>query len=406
LIVTITRALVVLTLVGVAGQAIAQQVPAGSAQSKAQAAFADGQAQLAAKHPSEAAERFEAAVAADPTFALAWYSLASTRRRMNQCDRAIPAYLRYAELHPSDPEPYYGLGICLRDIGDRAGARQALNKYLTLEKRASARQWIEHAREIISKLGEGDKPAQPPAPKPEAPAPASGSPTAATPPAPAGSTPASASASTSPPAQTSAPTLAKEQPGTTTTTPPAPAGAGAHAHATKGTGASGADAEAGSSGRGAALYTQAQSLRDRGHIDEAVAKFRQAITADPTNMVARAALGELLIKVRRDDEAIAVFRAAVEKNPAYPLSWYELAFALRVRGQHAEAVDAYQRYIKLRPSDPDPYYGLARSLQKLGRNEDARHAYETYVSMEKRPAEQRWVKSAQEQLAALAPKAP
>jgi len=150
-----------------------------------------------------------------------------------------------------------------------------------------------------------------------------------------------------------------------------------------------------------AAYSEAQSLRDRGHIEEAIARFRQAITTDPTYMPARAALGELLIKIRRDDEAITVFRNAVDRSPGYPLAWYELAFALRVRGRLPEAVEAYKRYIKLRPSDPDPYFGLARTLQKLGKTQDAVKAYETYLSLEKRPSEEKWVKLANAQLAAL-----
>ena len=120
-------------------------------------------------------------------------------------------------------------------------------------------------------------------------------------------------------------------------------------------------------------------------------------------MLPRAALGELLLKVRRDSEAIDVFRAALKVNPEYPLAWYELAFAFRVRGRLPEAVDAYEHYIKLRPSDPDPYYGLARSLQKLGKKDEARKAYETYVDMEKRPTEQKWIDAAQTELRALGP---
>jgi predicted Zn-dependent protease len=118
-------------------------------------------------------------------------------------------------------------------------------------------------------------------------------------------------------------------------------------------------------------------------------------------MVARAALGELLLKIRRDSEAIDVFRAALHVNPEYSLAWYELAFAFRVRGRLPEAVDAYEHYIKLRPTDPDPYYGLARSLQKLGKKDAARKAYETYVSMEKRPGEQKWIDAANGEIRAL-----
>ncbi|MES1164210.1 MAG: tetratricopeptide repeat protein, partial [Verrucomicrobiota bacterium] len=145
----------------------------------------------------------------------------------------------------------------------------------------------------------------------------------------------------------------------------------------------------------------AQALRDRGRIDEAIAKYQQAISADPKRLAARAALGELLLQVHRDDEAIDVFRAALERNPTFPQALYDLAFALRVRERQAEAVDAYQRYIKLRPNDPDAHYGLARALQNLGRKADARKAYETYLLLERRPSERRWIASAQTQLRAL-----
>ena len=152
---------------------------------------------------------------------------------------------------------------------------------------------------------------------------------------------------------------------------------------------------------GNAAYVEAQALRDRGHIEESIVKFKQAIAADPRHSAARTALGELLLKVRRDDEAITVLRAAVDKNPTYSLAWYDLAFALRVRNQHLAAVDAYEHYIKLKPGDPDPYYGLGRSLQHLGRMAEARSAFETYLSLEKRPSEQRWVESAEGQLKTL-----
>jgi tetratricopeptide (TPR) repeat protein len=174
---------------------------------------------------------------------------------------------------------------------------------------------------------------------------------------------------------------------------PAAAGAGGLVDAT---------AKAGAASPAAAAYAEAQLLRDRGHIEEAIVKFKQAIAADPRHSAARTALGELLLKIRRDDEAITVLRGAVEKNPNYSLAWYDLAFALRTRGQHAAAVDAYEHYIKLKPGDPDPYYGMGRSLQHLGRAADARRAFETYLSLEKRPSEQRWVESAQTQLKTLA----
>jgi tetratricopeptide (TPR) repeat protein len=242
---------------------------------------------------------------------------------------------------PEEPEPYYGLGLCLKDTGQKASAAQALRRYVELEKRPSAERWVAHAQSVIEEIGNGaDAPAAPTAP-----------------PSPA------------PPKQAAAPQKVES-------TPPAESPA-------------------------TALYVKSQQLRDSGHIEESIAKFKETIATDPQHMQARAALGELLLKIRRDDEAINVFRAAVAKSPDYPLAWYELAYALRVKGRMPDAVDAYQHYIKLRPADPDPYYGLGRALQKLGKKDEALEAYRTYVSLEKRPTEQKWIDAAQAEIRAL-----
>ncbi len=315
---------------------------AAAASPASEAAYAEGQTLLNAKKLAEAADKFEAAVAADPGYASAWYSLAVARRRMSQCTGAIAAYRRYAALEPDKSEPYYGLGLCLRETGDRPGAIEALKHYVAIEKQPASQRWVENARSILTELGA----------------------TAAATPAP----PVAADAK--PDGKLADAKLAAPKPSAPVATTGSP-------------------------------FAEAQALRERGRLDEAIAKYQQAIAADPKHMASRAALGELLLKIHREDEAIEVFRAALDKNPAYPLALYDLAFALRVRDRPAEAVDAYQRYIKLRPSDPDAYYGLGRALQHLGRKADAKKAYQTYVSMEKRPGERRWVESAQTQLRTL-----
>jgi len=295
-----------------------------------EAALAEGNTLVGAKRYAEAVAKFDAAVAADPAHAAAWYALAAALRRSGRCDRAVAAYRKYAQLAPTEPEPFYGLGLCLREVGDRAGAVEALSHYVSVEKRPASERWVEHAQSVIAEL--------------------------------------------SAPAATAA--VAKDRP----PAPPRPAPVSP----------------------GNAAYVEAQALRDKGHIEEALAKFREAIAADPRHVAARTALGELLLKIRRDDEAVVALRAAVDKTPSFPLAWYDLAFAYRARGRMAEAVDAYQHYIKLRPDDPDPYYGLGRALERLGRSTEARQAFQTYVAMEKHPAEKRWVDSAQTELRALA----
>jgi len=294
------------------------------------AAFEAGKALNASKDYAGAAAKFEIVVAADPSNDLGWYMLASASRQAGRCDRAIVAYKRYMDLVPAMPDPYYGLGLCLLNTGDKVGALAALRHFVAVAP-AKSGNWKTHAASVVQELS---------APPPPAPAPGAGPADAAPP-----------------------------------KTPPSPA---------------------------TPAYNEAQLLRDRGHVEEAIVKFKQAIALDPRHSAARTALGELLLKIRRDDEAITVLRAAVDKNPTYSLAWYDLAFALRTRGQFAPAVDAYEHYIKLKPGDPDPYYGLGRALQHLGRAADARRAFETYLSMEKRPSERRWVESAEAQLRTLA----
>ncbi|HEY2901839.1 MAG TPA: tetratricopeptide repeat protein [Polyangia bacterium] len=317
----------------------------------ARTAFDEAQALSASQRPADAAAKLDMAVAADPTFADAWFALGLARRRASQCPLAVTAYRRYAELRRAEGEPYYGMGLCLRSMGDRRAAIEAMEKYLALEQRPSAQKWTDNARAVVSALRAEEKTTPTAAPLPSPPAPPPTQPPAPSPPA--------------VPPPTSLPT-----------TPPAPSPA-------------------------AGLYADAQSLRDSGRIEDAITRFQQAIAADPNLMPARAALGELLLKIRRDDQAVAVFQAAVRQNPGYALAWYNLGFTLRELGRWPAAIDAYQAYIKLRPTDPDPYYGLGRALQRLGRGDEARIAFQTYLSLEKRPSEEKWVKQAQAALIEL-----
>jgi tetratricopeptide (TPR) repeat protein len=291
------------------------------------ATFEEGKALVAAKNYAAAMAKFETVVAAEPNNDLAWYQLASASRQAGRCDRAVTAYNRYMDLVPTLPLPYYGLGLCLAQTGDKLGALAALKHFVAVAP-PEFKRYADHASTVIADL-------------------------TAPPPDPGGLVDAAA-------------------------TRPAPVSPGN------------------------ASYVDAQTLRDRGHVEAAILRFKQAFAADPRHWAARTALGELLLKIRRDDEAITVLRATVDKNPNYSLAWYDLAFALRSRNQYAAAVDAYDHYIKLKPDDPDPYYGMGRSLQRLGRNADARHAFETYLTLEKRPGEQRWVQSAEAQLRTLA----
>src|SRR4051812_15619180 len=129
-------------LVGVsltASRAHAQKSPT------AQACLGRTYQHLLADRFPEAAAELETAVRFEPRFAYGWYLLASTSRRAGDADRAAFAYRRYAELRPSDPDPYFGLGLSLASAGDRAGARAAFNKFVESDHRPSSASFVDEA---------------------------------------------------------------------------------------------------------------------------------------------------------------------------------------------------------------------------------------------------------------------
>jgi Flp pilus assembly protein TadD len=105
------------------------------------------------------------AVRFEPRFALGWYVLASASRRAGQCDRAVAAYRRYAELRPSEADPHFGIGLCLKQVGDQAGAMAALKRYIAADTRTTSRGFVETARKTLAAMETaGPAPASKPSP--------------------------------------------------------------------------------------------------------------------------------------------------------------------------------------------------------------------------------------------------
>jgi tetratricopeptide (TPR) repeat protein len=83
----------------------------------------------------------------------------------------------------------------------------------------------------------------------------------------------------------------------------------------------------------AALYDQADKLKDEGQLEEAVAKLNEALALDPGYALALAALAVVAQKLGRHEEAIQHARRVCELEPNDPFSFtalsvtYQRAFA-------------------------------------------------------------------------------
>jgi tetratricopeptide (TPR) repeat protein len=93
----------------------------------------------------------------------------------------------------------------------------------------------------------------------------------------------------------------------------------------------------------AALYDEADKLKDAGKLGDAVAKLNESLQADPNYSLAHAALAVVLQKLGQHDEALAHAKRVCELDPDDPFSFT----ALSVTYQRAFAGTNNTAYIRM-----------------------------------------------------------
>lgn len=83
--------------------------------------------------------------------------------------------------------------------------------------------------------------------------------------------------------------------------------------------------------------------------DQALAAFRRAAEADPTNAEALNNAGFMLYRLGRLEESVTWFRRTIDASPGRAVAYVNLGDSLEELGHHADAVTAYQRYLELAP---------------------------------------------------------
>jgi predicted O-linked N-acetylglucosamine transferase (SPINDLY family) len=111
-------------------------------------------------------------------------------------------------------------------------------------------------------------------------------------------------------------------------------------------------------------------LKDRGHLDEAISAYRQAVALRPGYAEAHNNLGNALRDQGRLDEAVVAYRQAIALRPNLPEAYNNLGNALNDQGQLDEAIDAYRQAIALRPDYAEAHNNLGSALRDQGRLDD------------------------------------
>ena len=242
----------------------------------AQAALSRAQHDLMTNDFVDAAAEMETAVRFEPRFAFGWYLLASTSRRAGSYDRAVVAYRRYLELRPAEPDPLFGLGLCLEAVGDRDGALSAFQRYVERDTRPGSAEFVTTAKARIAALQKAKAAAEADAAKKTQASGAGG----------AGGTAMTDHAATG---------------GELVAEHKAAAAVGALQTAVKE-----APADA------ASWYKLAFALRESGQLAESAKAYQRYITLKPDDPDPYYGLGQVQLALNRPDDALATFRAYVK----------------------------------------------------------------------------------------------
>lgn len=94
----------------------------------------------------------------------------------------------------------------------------------------------------------------------------------------------------------------------------------------------------------------AEAWRNDGHLEKALALYKEAVRRNPTFVVALQKLGTALRRSKRYAEAAEFLERAASAEPNNAFTWYELGLTYQAESREADAVAAFEKAIEL---DPD-----------------------------------------------------
>jgi tetratricopeptide (TPR) repeat protein len=130
-----------------------------------------------------------------------------------------------------------------------------------------------------------------------------------------------------------------------------------------------------------AINNLGNAFFEKGHIDEALARYEEALRLKPNYALARNNLGNALFLKGRIDEAITNYEQALQVNPAYEQAHNNLGNALLQKGRIDEAIAHLAQALFINPDNADAHYNLGNALLQQGRVDEAIPHYSTALRL-------------------------
>ncbi len=126
---------------------------------------------------------------------------------------------------------------------------------------------------------------------------------------------------------------------------------------------------------------QGETLASEGLIEEALARFEQALDAAPENPEVIEAVGRALLHLDRLEEAEASFLDALELDPEWVAPRMGLAMVALRRDEPFKIVHHLERAIEADPEQPDAYVELGRYYGLMGEPALAKATFERWTKV-------------------------
>jgi len=123
------------------------------------------------------------------------------------------------------------------------------------------------------------------------------------------------------------------------------------------------------------------TLERLGRVDEAIARFENALRFDPLNFSYHFNLAHAASQRRDWDRSIAEYRLAASRMPGDYATRYNLAMAIYLKGDQVSSIPEFQKGIEMAPGVAAFHLALGVCYDKLGRMIEAAREYEAYIAM-------------------------
>jgi tetratricopeptide (TPR) repeat protein len=144
-----------------------------------------------------------------------------------------------------------------------------------------------------------------------------------------------------------------------------------------------------------ALFNQAQTAEETGHLAEAERLYSFLMKCDPTDAAPPFNLGNMLRANGRNVEAEAALRAATRADPMFAEAWYNLSDLLDGQGRSEAALDCLRRALQAAPDYADAMFNLALLLQRNNKHAEAAEYWRRYLAND---AQSEWAARARRSL--------